>query len=120
MRGLSLVLAAVFALAAGLQFNDPDPWLWSGAYLGAAILSLLAWREALSAKLAALAGLGFGLPALYWLPALLNAPASAFGAWEMDGAAAEEAREAGGLLLCAVWSGALWWRERRMGISDAR
>ena len=43
---------------------------------------------------------------LWWAPTLVGARPAAFETFRMEEARDEEPREAGGLLLCAVWSGA--------------
>ena len=42
MRFLDLTMALLFAFAAALQFNDPDPIQWIAIYSAACVLSLLA------------------------------------------------------------------------------
>jgi hypothetical protein len=103
MRRVAAVMSVVFALAAFVQWNDPDPLLWIALYGLAAALSLSAaagrfwlWPSAAAAALY-LAGM------LSLLPALADARASAFTAWKMRDASDEEAREALGLAICAVW-----------------
>ena len=46
MRALHLVFAALFAISAGLQYNDPDPVAWALLYLVATTLAAGAWRGA--------------------------------------------------------------------------
>jgi transmembrane protein TMEM220 len=41
MRFLDLTMALLFAFAAALQFNDPDPIRWIAIYGAACVLSLL-------------------------------------------------------------------------------
>ena len=40
MRVLDLVIAALFFVFAGLQFDDPDPVYWVAAYGGTALVAL--------------------------------------------------------------------------------
>lgn len=109
-------MAALFAVAAVVQFNDPDPVRWVAVYGTACTLSALAAGD-------------YRVPS--WIPAVLGAVAFAwagiimaggpqgaaythmFDAWEMTSISVEEAREAVGLLIVATWSGALWWRFHR-------
>ena len=42
MRYLNLLVAAVFAWSAIIQFNDPDPWLWIAVYAAAAVIAGMA------------------------------------------------------------------------------
>lgn len=45
MGVLHLVFAALFALSAGLQYNDPDPVQWALLYLAATALAVGAFRH---------------------------------------------------------------------------
>lgn len=42
LRALNGVMAALFALSAAVQFNDPDPLRWIAVYAAAAIVSAAA------------------------------------------------------------------------------
>ena len=44
MKIFNIVFAGIFVLFAGLQYNDPDPYLWILIYLYAAILCWLAFK----------------------------------------------------------------------------
>jgi Transmembrane family 220, helix len=44
MRTLHLVFAVLFAISAGLQYNDPDPAAWALLYLAATALAAGAFR----------------------------------------------------------------------------
>jgi len=110
MRFLDLTMALLFAFAAALQFNDPDPIQWIAIYSAACVLSLLAAtrrRVALAALLAVFA------IAIVWAALIaFGGPAASeyghmFDAWEMTAADVEEAREAVGLLIVAAWMAAL-------------
>jgi hypothetical protein len=80
--------------------------------LAAALAGLgAAGRLPLWPNAAALA-LFLGLFAL-WAPSLSGARREAFESWQMQSAGDEEAREAGGLALCAVWSAVQTWRARQ-------
>ena len=55
MRALHLVFAVLFAISAGLQYNDPDPAGWALLYLAATALAVGTFRGvSLGASLAAL------------------------------------------------------------------
>jgi hypothetical protein len=45
-------MAALFALSAAVQWNDPDPWLWIAVYGASAVASGLAALERLPRSLA--------------------------------------------------------------------
>jgi hypothetical protein len=115
VRFLDLTMATLFAFAAILQFNDPDPSRWIAIYATASVLSVLVgfkrpvWRPAFVAV---------AVVALAWaaLIALAGPGASEyrhmFEAWEMKSPAVEEAREASGLLIVAAWMIVLFVRGR--------
>ena len=46
MRALHLVFAVLFAISAGLQYNDPDPIGWALLYLAATALAAGVFRGA--------------------------------------------------------------------------
>lgn len=100
-------MAALFALAVAVQWNDPDPAYWMAIYGVALLLSLRAalGRIPFGPSLAAL--IVFTALAARALPDLLAARQEAFTHWHMLASEDEVAREAGGLLLCALWSAVL-------------
>lgn len=113
-RGLSMqwihgIAAALFALSAVLQWNDPDPAAWMLLYAAAAVLGALA--AAGRAPFTGLAGLA-GVCAV-WM-ALLSGSMAAFlarGDWGLLVATMkagepliEESREFLGLGLVLIWS----------------
>jgi hypothetical protein len=123
MRYASAVMFLVFAGAAVVQWNDPDPMLWIALYALAALLSLsaVAGRMWLWPSVGALVLYLVGVASL--LPALADARMSAFTSWKMRDVSEEEAREALGLAVCAVWMVVLIVRaratRRRSGPQDA-
>jgi hypothetical protein len=44
MKIFNLAFAILFVVCAGLQYNDPDPYLWIPIYMYAAVLCFLAFR----------------------------------------------------------------------------
>ena len=105
-RTFSGAMAALFAFAAAVQYNDTDPVRWMITYGAAcAISTIVAVRG--TAPLAPSAAVG--AIALVWGVALalgvgsLDVYTSMFDVWEMKSVPIEEAREASGLLLTAVW-----------------
>ena len=114
-RALAAVMCGLFLVSLAVQYNDPDPYLWMPIY---GLAAVLAGRGAaghldLRANLAALL-LYLALFAL-WAPSLGHARREAFEHWHMLAPEDEEPREAGGLALCALWTGlqgALAARER--------
>lgn len=115
--GANLAFAALFAVAAALQYNDPDPLRWVALYAGAAAATIAAlharggWRAAL--VVAAVAGLW---AALLWSDVLGRVEATDL--WRKmsaKGGKVEEYREAGGLTLVAAWLTASGLLGRRPG-----
>lgn len=45
MKALNIFLSLMFVLFAGLQYNDPDPYVWMPIYLYAAVFCWLAARQ---------------------------------------------------------------------------
>ena len=97
-------MALVFALSVAVQWNDPDPAYWMAIYGVAALLAARAAFGQLPLIPNAVACAGFTLLAVRALPDLLGAREQAFTHWQMLDSGDEVAREAGGLLLCALWS----------------
>ncbi len=42
MKVLHIIIALVFVLFAGFQYNDPDPWFWAAMYAFVAVIAGLA------------------------------------------------------------------------------
>ena len=116
MRFLDLTMALLFAFAAALQFNDPDPIQWIAIYSAACVLSLL---SATRRRVAPAASLAVFAIAIVWAVLIaFGGPAASeyghmFDAWEMKSPSVEEAREASGLVIVAVWMMVLYIRARR-------
>lgn len=103
-RKASAAMALLFAFAAFVQWNDPDPVAWILLYGLAATLAALAARgRARFVPNAAAAALFTGL-AIWWAPSLESARGEAFTSVRMQATEDEEPRETIGLLLCAVWT----------------
>jgi hypothetical protein len=112
-------MALLFAFAAALQYNDPDPIPWVAIYLVAAAVSLAAasGRRIPRGVLAAVAVIAIGWAA----PIAFGGPAASeyrrmFDAWEMKSLAVEEAREASGLVIVAAWMAVLFIRAGRRAL----
>jgi hypothetical protein len=113
---LDLMMAALFAFAAVLQFNDPDPIPWVAIYLAACVVSLVVASRYRPPRwlIASVGAIAAGWAALI----ALGGPHAAeyghmFDAWEMKSPGVEEAREASGLLIVATWMLVLFVRARR-------
>ena len=98
MRIANGLLGAVLIFFAALQYNDPDPLWWGGAYLLAAAFPLLALGPQAPLSQLPLLRLAGGIAALLfllgfaWLAPTIGA----------DWIHVEEAREALGYLICAA------------------
>ena len=109
-------MALLFAFAAALQLNDPDPLRWIAIYVAACALSLIMFYKRRVMPALVLAVL---LIAIAWAASItFGGPAASeyghmFDAWEMKSPSVEEAREASGLLIVAVWMIVLMVRTRR-------
>ena len=113
------IMLAIFLFSAALQYNDPDPWIWMFYYVTAAAVTLLAIRKR-PTWLAGVAAIAFYAGFAYCMPGwdldsilLLRDP-------KMSSIEVELAREAFGLLICAVWMSVLtfmWYRGK--GKEDA-
>ncbi|MEQ1802544.1 MAG: transmembrane 220 family protein [Gammaproteobacteria bacterium] len=55
MRAVHLIFAVLFAISAGLQYNDPDPVGWALMYLAATVLAAGAFRGVTWARPVAIA-----------------------------------------------------------------
>lgn len=103
MKGVNRLMAVLFGIAAGLQYNDPDPLRWMAIYGVAGLACLFAGRLPRPAPAI------IGLAALAWAAVL--APGvigrvsigELFESYAMKSEPVEEAREMGGLLLVAAW-----------------
>ncbi len=108
-RVVNALMAALFVLAAAVQYNDPDPLRWIAIYLAAALACALAVAGRLRWPVPAFVAFAALAWAAVLAPGVLGrvGPGEMFGAWEMKDAAVEEARESYGLLLVAAWMGVL-------------
>jgi len=109
------VMTALFLVSVAVQWNDPDPAYWMAIYGVAALLAARAAQGQLPLVPNAAACAVFSALALRALPDLLGAREEAFTHWHMLAARDEVAREAGGLSICALWTGVqtvFAWRAR--------
>jgi hypothetical protein len=104
-RIINALMALVFLMAVVVQYNDPDPLQWMAIYGATCVVSVLAWRGRVHPAVPLLVG----VVALAWaLSIMLGGPGGSnylhmFDAWEMQSVNVEQAREATGLLIVAVW-----------------
>jgi hypothetical protein len=113
------LMCALFVFSAAVQYNDPDPWVWMPVYLAAAAACVVEIRRRTRwyapVALVALTVLWAGTIA----PRVLGKVGflEMFSAWEMKNVGIEEEREMYGLLIVAVWMGAIGaaaWRRARL------
>jgi hypothetical protein len=122
MKVASWIMFALFCVFVAVQLNDPDPEVWVLLYAASAVLSLLAGLDRLPVW--PIAGmLVVYLGGILWLaPSFVDTSLDAFGSIGMSSEREELVRELWGLVICAVWCGALlWdaWRKRVPSASDA-
>lgn len=123
MRFLDLTMSFLFASAAALQLNDPDPIRWVAVYSAACVLSIVAF---FGRRVSPSFALGVFTVAIGWAALIaLGGPAVSeyghmFDAWEMKSPSVEEAREASGLLIAAGWMFVLFVRARRRWADPSR
>jgi hypothetical protein len=102
-------MAVLFAFAAALQYNDPDPLRWMAMHG----LAMLACGLALAGRLRRLLPALVGLGALVWAgtiaPSVVGRVSlgELFQSYGMLSTAVEEGREMGGLLIVAAWMAVL-------------
>ena len=105
-RALQGLMGLLFLLGAWVQTNDPDPWVWIGVYVLAAVVSLLG---------------AVGRPQLTVM-VVFSVVAFVWGVWLAIGVIGqqpifdEEGREMMGLGIMTVWMGvSAWvWRGRNL------
>lgn len=100
-RLAGFVLAVLFIVMAGMQYNDPDPMRWVAVYGAAAIASLLGAFGRLPVLVPAVIGAGALAWALLLVPDVMGkvAVGDLFETVEMQNKAVELGREMGGLLV---------------------
>ena len=106
MKITGYFMVSLFLLAAALQFNDPDPIGWAIVYGATScitalfLLQRINWYVTATASvLAAVASIFIGVDAMQEAGLI----ASSLDSWRMQNMAVEKAREAGGLLIVALW-----------------
>ena len=116
LKLINPVFAVLFFVAALVQHNDPDPYLWMPLYLVALACTIAFQRGRLHYKF------GFGVVAacVLWsltlLPTVVQHPAplnEVFANVKMYASGVEEAREMGGLWLVAGWLATISNAQRR-------
>lgn len=121
LRAASVIMLILILLSIAVQYNDPDGWIWMLIYA----MGLLPTVGAIARTwtgLSVIAAIGYFAGFFYMLPgSTVENPTHLFTDLQMGEAGVEEAREAFGLLLCAIWMsvlGAIWWRNRNRKLVD--
>lgn len=114
-RVTSIVMFIVSATCVAVQYNDPDGWVWMLIYSYAVGVSLLAvtGRYGMWAFAGALV---YMLMSIWWMPwDQVNDKLFGMPQWHMGPDSNEEAREAGGLFIMALWlfTVSWWWVKGR-------
>lgn len=101
----------LFAAAAAVQYNDPDPALWMAAYGAAAVCCALFWVGWRTRTLAAVLSGAYALGALYLLTRVFGMTGFLDPTGQEMIGVTEPGREMVGLLLTAGWTGLLALQE---------
>jgi hypothetical protein len=119
-RVVNGVMALLFAVAVAVQYNDPDPLRWMAVYGAAFVIALMV---AVRGRGPIVAAAGVGAVALVW--GLYWAVTSGtpltlyehmFDSWEMKNTSIEEAREASGLFIVAIWMAIVAAQSRKQAL----
>jgi len=104
-RTANWVMLVIFIFGAIVQYNDPDPLIWTLVYLGAAVATALTLLHSPRWQVAALVSAGTILWGLSIAPRVIGQVPfmSMFGAWEMKNIGIEESREMYGLFMIGAW-----------------
>jgi hypothetical protein len=126
MKIFNIIFCLLFLVSAGLQYNDPDPYIWIPIYLYGSVLCWLAFRNKYYPKAYLLGIIAFAAYALYFFFAAdgvldwirehnaenIAATMKATKPW------IEETREFFGLvILIIVLTVNLWYTKRKSRIS---
>ncbi|MEE2779114.1 MAG: transmembrane 220 family protein [Myxococcota bacterium] len=105
LSSLNVAMSLLFLVFAGVQYNDPDPLLWTSVYAAAAVLSFCAVRSSWALRSSLWAALGAGAWALVllWMGISANGLPAVLAGEDMSSPGVEELRESGGLLIVACW-----------------
>jgi hypothetical protein len=119
-RVVNGVMALLFAVAVAVQYNDPDPLRWMALYGAAFVIALMA---AVRGRGPVAAAAGVGAVALVWglywaisSGAALTLYEHMFDSWEMKNTPIEEAREASGLFIVAIWMAIVAAQSRKQAL----
>ncbi|MBI1317720.1 MAG: hypothetical protein GC168_02080 [Candidatus Hydrogenedens sp.] len=115
-RIMAGLMVPALLLSIGVQYNDPDGPLWMAIYAFPLALAILALVKRVNV-FAPLGAAAYGLAFAVWMPwGYLSHVPEYVSTVHMTSQESEWAREAIGLLICAVWMvfpAVTWWRQRR-------
>lgn len=98
-KTLSIVFGVVFILFAAVQYNDPDPQIWIPIYGFAVLACAMAYTGTGRPWFFALMAVIYLVAAAYQWPPVFHGFSFGEGMRDMN---IEEARESGGLGICAI------------------
>lgn len=121
LRIISVIMLILLLLCIVVQYNDPDGPLWMLIYgYGTAVTAMAVAKR--YSVLAVLGFAGYTMGFIYWIPGVVvEDPSHLFTDLQMGHAGVEEAREAFGLFLCAVWMlvlSVVWYGNRSRTRTD--
>jgi len=99
IRLFAIVMALVFLVFAGLQYNDPDPYIWIPIYLYLVLVSILVLNRKISQVVLLVSALVFLIGSFYLWPAHWEGVALKNG---MKTVNIEEGRESLGLAMGCI------------------
>lgn len=110
MKIFSTLTILIWLVFAGLQWNDPDPWLWIPLYMS--VVFVYAGFLMYPGKTKLWLGTSLILSALFFV-------GTVFAALQIQNFSFDDevTRETGGLILSAIWSGILGYTIRKSGKS---
>lgn len=103
LRVVSVVMLILLLLCVAVQYNDPDGPVWMLIYGYGTVVTALAVAKRYTV-FAAVGFVGYLAGFFYWLPGIVvDNPSHILTDLQMGHQGVEEAREAFGLLIAAVW-----------------
>lgn len=118
MKITALILSLLFILFAGVQYNDPDSWVWALIYGNMAILCFMAFLGKFYKWWSVLSLIVYMVYFFYLTPAIIAFISEDFqenlrSGMTFEKEYIERTREAGGLLICILALTFLHFSSRR-------
>jgi len=121
LRVISVVMLILLLLCIVVQYNDPDGLMWMLIYGYGAFVTALAVAKRYTG-FAIVGFIGYLAGFFVWIPGVVvDNPTHLLTDLQMGQRGVEEAREAFGLFLCAIWMlvlSVVWYRTRSRTITD--